>query len=222
MSIAENIGQIKKTLPENVKLVAVSKFHSEAAILEAYEAGQRIFGENRVQELVPKYEHLPKDIEWHFIGHLQANKVKYIAPFVHTIQSVDSLRLLEEIDFQAKKQARIIPVLFQIHIAQETQKFGFFPDEIEDFFKKDGFEKFFPNTKISGLMGMATFTDDHEQIRREFKDLHTFFGQIKSTYFQTDENFKELSIGMSDDYPIAMETGSTIIRIGSRIFGTRK
>jgi len=220
MNVAENLRKIKETLPENVQLTAVSKFHPESVLMEAYDVGQRIFGENRVQELVPKYEHLPKDIEWHFIGHLQANKVKYIASFIHTIQSVDSLRLLEEIDRQARKHNRIINVLFQIHIARETQKFGFLYEEIENLLQEKTFDAL-KNIRIAGLMGMATFTDDEQQIRREFRGLNTFFKKIKNIYFPDNHFFNQLSMGMSDDYPIAIEEGSVMVRIGSRIFGQR-
>ena len=220
MNVAENLRQIKETLPENVCLTAISKFHQESVLLEAYNAGQRIFGENHVQELVPKYEHLPKDINWHFVGHLQANKVKYIASFIHTIQSVDSLRIAEEINKQAQKHNRIINVLLQIHIAQEAQKFGFLYEEIEDLLQKKAFDVF-KNIQITGLMGMATLTDDEQQIRREFHGLNTFFNKIKNIYFAGNHFFYQLSMGMSDDYLIAIEEGSTMVRIGSRIFGQR-
>ncbi|MDR2621296.1 MAG: YggS family pyridoxal phosphate-dependent enzyme [Dysgonamonadaceae bacterium] len=220
MSIAENLRKIKETLPGHVRLTAVSKFHPESVLLEAYNAGQRIFGENHAQELVPKYEHLPKDIEWHFIGHLQANKVKYIAPFIHTIQSIDSLRLLEEIDRHAGKYKRKINVLLQIHIAQETHKSGFLYEEIEKLLKERVFDAL-ENIRITGLMGMATFTGDKDQIRREFNGLNTFFTRIKDIYFAGDVFFNELSMGMSDDYLIAVEEGSTMVRIGGKIFGER-
>lgn len=220
MSVVENLRQIWATLPVNVRLTAVSKFHPESLLLEAYGAGQRIFGENHVQELVPKYEHLPKDIEWHFIGHLQANKVKYIAPFIHTVQSVDSLRLSEEINRQAGKYNRKINVFLQIHIAQETHKFGFLYEEVEELLAKRTFDAL-ENIRITGLMGMATFTGDEQQIRREFSSLHAFFLKLKDIYFAGDEFFRELSIGMSDDYLIAIEEGSTMVRIGSKIFGER-
>jgi len=218
--IAENLRQLKSELPDNVRLLAVSKLHSESVIMEAYRAGQRIFGENRVQELLPKYDHLPKDIEWHFIGHLQANKVKYITPFVHTIQSVDSLKLAETVNKEAEKINRKIRVLLQIHIAQEEHKFGFSYEEAEDLFKNHIFNSM-ENLEISGLMGMATLTDDYSQIRKEFNRLNNFFKQIKSVYFSCDNSFKELSIGMSDDYFTAIEEGSTMIRLGSKIFGSR-
>ena len=220
MDIAERLYRLKGELPENVRVLAVSKFHSESVIMEAYGAGQRIFGENRVQELLPKYERLPKDIEWHFIGHLQANKVKYITPFIHTIQSIDSLKLIETVNKEAGKCNRKIRVLLQIHIAQEVQKFGFSFDEAEDLLK-NGALRSMTNLTISGLMGMATLTDNQTQIRDEFHRLHCFFHRIKTDYFAGNESFNELSIGMSDDYPIAVEEGSTMIRIGSKLFGTR-
>ena len=220
MDIVENLRKIKETLPENVCLTAVSKFHPESAIMEAYNAGHRIFGENHVQELVPKYEHLPKDIEWHFIGHLQTNKVKYIVPFICMIQSVDSLQLLGEINRQGQRYNRIIPVLLQVHIAQEEHKFGFLYQEIENIFQEEALDTL-NNVQISGLMGMATFTDDERQIRREFNKLSTFFTKVKDTYFADNNFFNQLSMGMSDDYLIAIEEGSSMVRIGSRIFGQR-
>jgi len=219
-NIAERLCQLKGELPENVRLLAVSKFKSDSAIMEAYRAGQRIFGENRVQELIPKHEHLPNDIEWHFIGHLQANKVKYIAPFIHTIQSVDSLKLAETVNKEAEKHNRKIRVLLQIHIAQEEQKFGFSFDEIADLLQNNRFDSM-NNIDIAGLMGMATLTDNQTQIRHEFNSLHRFFLQIKTDYFAGNHSFSELSMGMSDDYPIAIEEGSTMIRIGSKLFGAR-
>ena len=217
MVVAERLHRIQRELPENVRLLAVSKFQPESVLMEAYRAGQRIFGENRVQELVPKYARLPKDIEWHFIGHLQANKVKYIAPFIHTIQSIDCLKLLAEVDKEACKHNRKINVLLQIHIALEEHKFGFSFDETENLLRNHAFRSF-TNTAISGLMGMATFTDDKIQIRNEFKRLHNFFRKLKTGYFANNESFRELSIGMSDDYPIAVEEGSTMVRIGSKLF----
>jgi len=220
MDFAERLYRLKSELPGNVRALAVSKFHSESVILEAYEAGQRIFGENRVQELLPKYEHLPKDIEWHFIGHLQANKVKYIVPFIHAIQSVDSLKLAEAVNKEAEKCRRKIRALLQIHIAQEEQKFGFSYDGIMDLLKKDAFRSL-ENLDIAGLMGMATLTDDQSQIRNEFHRLHCFFQQLKNEYFAANDSFNELSMGMSDDYQIAVDEGSTMIRIGSKLFGSR-
>ena len=204
MDIAGRLDQLKSELPENVRVLAVSKFHSEPVIMEAYRAGQRIFGENRVQELLPKYEHLPKDIEWHFIGHLQANKVKFIIPFIHTVQSIDSLKLAETVNKEAGKCNRKIRVLLQMHIAREEHKFGFSFDEAEDLLK-NGALCSLTNLNISGLMGMATFTDNHTQIRDEFHRFHNFYLQIKNDYFASSDSFSELSIGMSDDYPIAVE-----------------
>jgi pyridoxal phosphate enzyme (YggS family) len=220
MNIAERISRLKNELPENVRLLAVSKFQPETVIMEAYRAGQRIFGENRVQELLLKYQNLPKDIEWHFIGHLQANKVKFIAPFIHTIQSIDSLKLAESVNKEAEKCKRKIRVLLQIHIAEEEQKFGFTYTEAE-YLLKNGTLRSLTYLNISGLMGMATFTDNHSQIRDEFQRIHSFFKQIKSDYFANDDSFNELSIGMSDDYLIAVEEGSTMIRVGSKLFGFR-
>jgi pyridoxal phosphate enzyme (YggS family) len=220
MSISENIKSVKSSLPENVKLLAVSKFKSETEILEAYRTGQRIFAENKVQEMLSKYENLPKDIEWHFIGHLQTNKVKFIAPFVSMIHAVDSLKLLEKINAEARKNNRIIPCLFEIHIASEESKFGFSPDEIIDLCKSTNF-KTFSNIQISGLMGMATFTDNTAQIRQEFRNLKDLFHIMKKEIFHENCDFKELSMGMSDDYGIAVEEGSTMVRIGSLIFGNR-
>jgi pyridoxal phosphate enzyme (YggS family) len=220
MNIAERLYQIKSELPEKVRLLAVSKFQSESVILDAYRAGQRIFGENRVQELLSKYDRLPVDMEWHFIGHLQANKVKFIAPFIHTIQSIDSLKLAETVNKEAEKCKRKIRVLLQIHIAQEEQKFGFTYEEAENLLIS-GTLRSLTNLNISGLMGMATLTNDHIQIRNEFHRLNDFFQQIKNDYFAENDSFNELSIGMSDDYPIAVEEGSTMIRIGSKVFGER-
>ena len=220
MNIASRLDQIRNGLPENVRLVAVSKFHAASIIQEAYNAGQRIFGESRVQELVLKQQQLPDDIEWHFIGHLQTNKVKQVTPFIHTIHAVDSLRLMKEVNKEAVNFNRKIHVLLQIHIAQEEDKFGFSFDEIEELGKAKEFDSF-PNLIFSGLMGMATFTDDETQIRDEFKLLSSFFQKLKKDYFSESADFKELSMGMSDDYPIAIEEGSTLIRVGSKIFGNR-
>ena len=220
MDIAERIYRLKSGLPDKVRILAVSKFQSESVIMEAYRAGQRIFGENRIQELLSKFEHLPKDIEWHFIGHLQTNKVKYIVPFIHTIQSIDSLKLAEIVNSEASKCNRKIPVLLQIHIAQEEQKFGFSYEEIEDLLK-NGALCSLANLDISGLMAMATLTENQSQIRSEFKRLNHFFQQLKTGYFAGNHSFNELSIGMSDDYPIAVEESSTMIRVGSKLFGSR-
>ncbi|GHU64077.1 YggS family pyridoxal phosphate enzyme [Bacteroidia bacterium] len=221
MSITESLQQIKAELPENVQLVAVSKFFPDETILEAYRCGQRIFGENRVQELLPKYEHLPKDIQWHLIGHLQANKVKYITPFVNTIHSIDSLKLIETLNEEAAKCGRKIKILLQVHIALEEHKFGFSFDEIIALGENRIFEQY-PHLVFAGLMGMATFTSDEKQIRSEFERLTALFRQLKESYFSKYDDFKELSMGMSDDYPLAVEAGSTMVRIGSKIFGSRK
>ena len=218
MSIIENLKLIKQELPQGVKLVAVSKTKPVEAIEEAYKGGQRVFGENKAQEMAAKYEQLPKDIEWHFIGHMQTNKVKYIAPFVHLIHSVDSIKVLREINKQAVKNNRTINCLLQFHIAEESTKFGLNREEAELLIhsKKD-----FSNVNLTGVMGMATFTDDKERVRREFKQLHNHFIFLKENFFSDDENFKEISMGMSGDYKIAIEEGSTIIRVGTKIFGKR-
>jgi pyridoxal phosphate enzyme (YggS family) len=218
MSIKENIFRFKENLPEQVILIAVSKTKPNELILEAYNAGQRDFGENRVQEVVPKFEALPKDIRWHVIGHLQTNKVKYIAPFVHLIHSVDSENLLAEINKQAAKCNRIIPVLLQIFIAQEETKFGFSFEEAEKILS-DHPEKKYSNVRIEGLMGMATNTEDQNQVRKEFHSLKNFFDQ---TQLRTpNSKLQTLSMGMSSDWKIAVEEGSTMIRVGSSIFGER-
>jgi pyridoxal phosphate enzyme (YggS family) len=220
MSIAENIDRIKANLPDNVRLVAVSKTKPAELLLEAYNHGQRAFGENKVQELVWKYETLPKDIEWHFIGHLQSNKIKYIAPFVHLIHGVDSFKLLKTIDTEAKKVGRIIPCLFQFHIAEEETKFGLSMEEVVELLNSDEY-KLMENVQVSGVMGMATYTDDENQIRKEFACLKAYFEKLKSDYFTGNELFKDISMGMSGDYLIAIEEGSTMVRIGSTIFGER-
>jgi pyridoxal phosphate enzyme (YggS family) len=221
MSIADRLNRIKEELPATVRLVAVSKLHGIPAIREAYDAGQRLFGESRVQELLAKYEQLPPDIEWHFIGHLQENKVKQIAPFIDTVQSVDSLKLLEKLNEQAGKNHRRINVLLQVHIAREEHKFGFSFDEIENLLESKIHETFI-HLNIRGLMGIATFTDDEKQIREEFSALAHLFGKLKERYFAGKEDFNELSIGMSDDYLLAIEEGSTMVRIGTKLFGERK
>jgi len=212
MNIKENIESILKTLDNNVQLVAVSKTKPKEYILEAYQAGQRVFGENKVQELAEKAESLPKDIKWHMIGHLQSNKVKYIAPFVSLIHAVDTEKLLKEIDKRAKQNNRIIHCLLQIHIAKESSKFGLNEEEALELLKQD-----FPNVSIDGLMGMATFTNDKEQIRNEFNYLNSVFKKAQNI----NQNLSILSMGMSGDYDIAIEEGSNMIRIGSSIFGSR-
>ncbi|MBP3566500.1 MAG: YggS family pyridoxal phosphate-dependent enzyme [Paraprevotella sp.] len=219
-TIQERIKHITATIPTNVRLVAVSKYQPEEYILDAYSAGQRIFGESHAQELRLKHEHLPKDIEWHFIGHLQTNKVKYIAPFIAMIHSVDSFRLLEEINKQAAKTQRTIPCLIQVHIAQEETKFGFTPEECVEFFAQKEWQQF-KHIKIKGLMCMASNTEDEDRIKNEFRSVHELFLHIKNNLFDDKDDFTECSWGMSDDYPIAIDEGSTLVRIGSLIFGER-
>ena len=218
--IQKEIHHIKDGLPEGVRLVAVSKYHPIEALQEAYDGGQRIFGESKVQEMTQKYEALPKDIEWHFIGHLQTNKIKYMAPYVTLIHGVDSYKLLAEINKQAAKVNRVIPCLLQIHIAQEETKFGFSTDECRTMLD-EGAWKTLNNVRIAGVMGMATNTENEEQIAQEFETLTCFFREVKENHFAQDPNFKEISMGMSDDYPIAIGHGSTLIRVGSKIFGER-
>ncbi len=220
MSIKNNIALYREELGvKSCKLVAVSKTHPAEAVREAYDAGQRIFGENKVQEMTAKYEVLPQDIQWHLIGHLQTNKVKYIAPFVSLIHSVDSIKLLEEINKQGEKIGRIIPCLLQIFIAQEETKFGF--DEVELFlFIQSDKLKNYPHIRIEGLMGMASLTADENQVRKEFRNLRRIFDELK-TRESANLRMKELSMGMSSDYKIAMEEGSTMVRIGTSIFGKR-
>ncbi len=220
MGVKENLLKIKSELPEHVKLVAVSKTHPVEKIMEAYQAGHKVFGENKVQEMVAKYEQLPKDIEWHLIGHLQTNKVKYIVPFVALIHSVDSEKLLNEINKRAARVDRVIDCLIEIHIAQEESKFGMGFDQAEKFFDEKIFDKY-PYVNIRGFMGMATFTDDQNLVRKEFRSLREFFDHVKQTYMKNKEGFNLLSMGMSGDYRIAIEEGSNIVRIGTAIFGQR-
>ncbi|GAF02334.1 YggS family pyridoxal phosphate-dependent enzyme [Saccharicrinis fermentans] len=220
MAIAENLNNIKSSLPDSVTLVAVSKTKPNSDIMEAYDAGQRIFGENKVQDLTKKYEELPKDIQWHFIGHLQSNKVKYIAPFVSLLHGVDSLKLLSTINKEAQKNNRIIKCLLQFHIAEEDSKFGFSINEVDALIEDNTIEKF-EHIEICGVMGMATNTDNNEQVAREFSMLTNIFDQLQKKYFNCHPNFKEISMGMSGDYKIAIQQGSTMVRIGSSIFGQR-
>lgn len=219
-SINKNLKKIKNQLPENVTLVAVSKTKPPEMIMEAYESGQRIFGENKVQELVNKAESLPGDIEWHMIGHLQRNKVKYIAPFVALIHGVDSLRLLRAINKEGARNKRIIHCLLQMHIASEETKFGMSEPEIFELLESDDF-KSFSNVMIKGLMGMATYTDDASKVASEFKSLKKTFDTVKEKYFHDQSEFSVLSMGMSGDYEIAVAEGSNMVRIGSSIFGIR-
>lgn len=220
MDIQANLKEVLTSLPTQVKLVAVSKFHPNESIEQAYRAGQRIFGESKVQELTGKYETLPKDIEWHFIGHLQTNKVKYIAPYIAMIHAVDSYKLLAEIDKQAAKNDRVIPCLLEIHIAQEESKYGFTFQKCREMLEA-GEWKNLTHICIAGLMGMATFTEDETEIKREFDSLKQFFNEIKQNYFADRDTFREISMGMSHDYPLAIEAGSTLVRVGSKIFGER-
>ncbi|MBE6346943.1 MAG: YggS family pyridoxal phosphate-dependent enzyme [Lentimicrobiaceae bacterium] len=218
--IQENLNKIRKTIPLNVTLVAVSKTKPVTDLQEAYDAGQRIFGENKALEMRDKHQQLPKDIQWHFIGHLQTNKIKYIAPFVTLIHSIDSASLLEAVNKEAAKNNRIINCLLQFHIAQEETKFGLDMKEATSLLESESFKNL-KNINICGVMGMATFTDDNEQIRNEFKTLKNIFNTLKDSYFKDSEAFKEISMGMSDDYPIAIEEGATLVRVGSKIFGVR-
>ena len=212
MSIQDNLHTIQKSLPEHVTLVAVSKTKPNRDILEAYHVGQRVFGENKVQELVQKHEELPKDIQWHMIGHLQTNKVKYISSFVSLIHGVDSIKLLKEINKQGNKNNRIINCLLQVHIAEESTKFGFDESEVKEILSSD-LKEIYPYVNIVGLMGMATYTDDEVQIRNEFQKLKGIFSSFPT--------LKTLSMGMSGDYQMAVEEGSTMVRVGSSIFGNR-
>lgn len=218
--IKDNLDAILKTIPDHVTLVAVSKTKPVADLQEVYDAGQRHFGENKVQEMTEKWEVLPKDIKWHLIGHLQTNKVKYIAPYVHLIHSVDSFKLLKEIDKEAKKNNRIIDCLLQFHVAQEETKFGLDFEEAKELIEHPEFIDLH-NVHIIGVMGMASFTENKEIIRKEFQQLEEYFQLIKSYYFTFNDDFKEISMGMSGDYQLAIEEGSTMVRVGSSIFGTR-
>jgi len=217
MSIKNNLLEIKSTLPENVTLVAVSKTKPVPDLMEAYEAGQRIFGENKIQEMADKFEQMPKDIEWHMIGHVQTNKVKFMAPFVSLVHGVDSLKLLEEINKQALKNNRTIDCLLQIHIAEEDTKFGLDETELDDLLNSETFKNL-KNIKIKGLMGMATFTENQDQVKKEFLHLKSIFDKFSTL----NADFSTLSMGMSGDYQLAIDCGSTMVRIGSSIFGGRK
>ena len=215
--IGERITALRATLPQGVTLIAVSKYHPVEAVQAAYDAGQRDFGESKAQDLKSKYEQLPKDINWHFIGHLQSNKVKYIAPFVHLVHSIDSYKLLNEVNRQGEKAGRRIPCLLQIHIAQEETKFGFTPQECKEMLAMNEWRNL-ENIELRGVMCMASNTDDTKQIEEEFATVQKLFNEIKETYFADNERFNIISAGMSDDYPIAIEHGSTHIRVGSSIF----
>ncbi len=218
--ISENIKHITESLPAGVRLVAVSKFNPNESIVEAYNAGQRLFGESHAQELVPKAESLPKDIMWHFIGHLQTNKVKYIVPYVSCIESVDSFHLLKEIDKQAAKCGRVIDCLLQFHVAQEETKFGFSLEDCRQMLTSGEYKEL-KNINITGVMGMASISEDTTQIEREFTQVKEIFNALKSEFFADKPSFCEISMGMTHDYPIAIKCGATLIRVGSGIFGER-
>lgn len=221
MSVAEQITRLQKELPKGVNLLAISKYQPIEAIQEAYDAGQRMFGENHIQEMAAKAAVLPKDIQWHFTGHVQTNKIKYMAPFVSLVHAVDSFRLLREIDKHAAKHNRSIDCLLQIHIAQEDTKYGLTIDECRQLLANEPWREL-EHVRITGLMAMGSNTDDMEQVRREFRQMKNLFDELKKKYFANAPSFNQLSEGMTDDYPIAIEEGSTIVRIGSMIFGERK
>lgn len=219
-NIGSQINAINETLPAGVRLVAVSKFHSIEALKEAYDAGQRIFGESRVQELAQKHVLMPDDVQWHFIGHLQTNKVRQLIPYVSLIHSVDSLRLLEHVNDEARRIGRVVDVLLQLHVAKEETKFGFSCGECLDLVKNGSLERL-ENVRVCGVMGMATNTDDETEVRGEFVAIKSVFDELKAGYFAGKPYFCEISMGMSDDYRIAVEEGSTLVRIGTTIFGNR-
>ena len=221
MSIASNIEHLRSSLPSGVSLLVISKYQPIEALREAYDAGQRMFGENHIQEMAAKASVLPRDIEWHFTGHVQTNKIKYMAPFVSLIHAVDSFRLLREIDKHAAKHDRVIDCLLQIHIAQEDTKYGFTIDECRTMLATEPWREL-RHVRITGLMAMGSNTDDMEQVRSEFRRMKVFFDELRSTHFASSPSFCQLSEGMTDDYPIAIEEGSTIVRIGSMIFGERQ
>lgn len=218
--VKENLETVRKTIPSGILLVAVSKTKPVEDIQEAYDAGQRVFGENHALEMRDKHEVLPKDIDWHFIGHLQTNKIKYIVSFARMIHSIDTFNLLQAVNKEAAKRDKVIDCLLQFHIAEEETKFGLSMEEAEEILNSDVF-KAMRNVRICGVMGMATNTDDMVQVRKEFKHLKEIFCTLKAKYFTDNEWFKEISMGMSHDYPIAIEEGSTIVRVGSKIFGER-
>jgi pyridoxal phosphate enzyme (YggS family) len=220
MSISNNFKKVLSNIPSNVKLVAVSKTKPNELIMDVYNSGHTVFGENKVQELVRKSEELPNDIEWHFIGHLQSNKVKYIAPFVSLIHAVDSLKLLRTINKEGKKNDRVISCLLQFHVADEDTKFGIDMNDVGGILRKEEYKEM-EFVRIVGIMGMATYTNNEEQIRGEFRALKNIFNRIKEEFFADEESFKEISMGMSGDYSIAIEEGSTMVRVGSNIFGSR-
>ncbi|MFP4690982.1 MAG: YggS family pyridoxal phosphate-dependent enzyme [Bacteroidales bacterium] len=221
MSVADKLKTVFEKLPDDVKLIAISKTKSTGQIMQVYHAGHRVFGESKAQELLPKYEALPKDIRWHMVGHLQSNKVKYIAPFIELIHSIDSLKLLKVVNKEARKNMRIIQCLLQIHIAQEESKYGLQFEEACEILESESFRNM-ENVEICGLMGMATLTGNTEKVRSEFRQLKRYFDLIREKYFAGKASFKEISMGMSGDYELAIEEGSTMVRIGSAIFGERE
>ncbi|MCQ2322773.1 MAG: YggS family pyridoxal phosphate-dependent enzyme [Bacteroidales bacterium] len=218
--IKDNLETVRESIPSGVLLVAVSKTKPVEDLMEAYEAGQRVFGENHALEMRDKHEVLPKDIDWHFIGHLQTNKIKYIIPFVRLIHSIDTFNLLQAVNKEAVKNNRVVDCLLQFHVAEEETKFGLSLEEADDILNSDTFKEL-KNIRICGIMGMATNTDNQVQIRKEFHHLKEIFGTLKAKYFADCEYFKEISMGMSHDYQLAIEEGSTMVRVGSRIFGAR-
>ncbi len=218
--IESSLKEIYNELPDGTRLVAISKYHPASAIAEAYSFGQRLFGENHVQELLSKVSDLPDDIEWHFTGHLQTNKVKYIAPFISMIHSVDSMKLIKEVDKQGRRVGRRINCLLELHVAAESTKYGFSAEELKELYESHSFD-IFSNVNICGLMCMATNTDDTERIKEDFSTAKYVYDEIRSNYYAGSDSFKELSMGMSDDYKIALNYGSTLVRIGTRIFGER-
>lgn len=220
MSVTDNLRHILSTIPADVELVAISKYHPAEDIAEAYTAGQRRFGENHIMEMAAKAEILPKDIEWHFTGHVQTNKIRFMAPFVHTVQSVDSMHVLQELDRHAARHDRVINCLLQLHVAQEETKYGLTPDACRKLLSDEPWREL-KHVRITGLMAMATNTDDEQQIRSEFQTARALFEELKDTVFADDDAFRTLSEGMTDDYPIAISEGSNMVRIGSAIFGPR-
>lgn len=220
MCVAENIEKIKQEIGEGVKLVAVTKIQPLDKVKAAYQAGHKIFGENKVQELTQKQAGLPNDIEWHMIGHLQTNKVKYIAPFVSLVHSIDRMKLLRTVNKEARKHKRVIPCLLQFHIAEEETKFGLSLEEAAEMLLSKDYQEM-ENIRIVGVMGMATFTGDEEKVRREFRHLREIYNKLKERFFSEQDDFRELSMGMTNDYPVALEEGSTLLRIGTAIFGER-
>ncbi len=220
MEIEKKIREIRESLPENVKIIAVSKTKPIETILKAYKSGQKLFGENKVQDLVQKEVQLPKDIEWHFIGHLQTNKVKFLVPFISLLHGVDSLKLLKTVNKEALKVNRIVSCLLQFHVATENTKFGLSKGEAEKLLCSEEFKQL-QNIKICGVMGMASYSNDEELVRSEFRELKSIFEELKKIHFSESADFKEISMGMSGDYPLAVLEGSTMVRIGSKIFGAR-